>query len=286
MQYNPANPLIVQGDRTILLEVDNPLYPEARDAIAPFAELEKSPEHIHTYRLTPLSLWNAAAAGMPADAMIEALERFSKFPLPSNVPADLRELVSRYGRVRLERIDGQLRLITQDRPLLEELARQRGVRDYLGERFDDTSFAIDDVNRGVLKQALISVGYPAEDLAGLHARCGPSDRDSRQTTRAGLAFRGPRLSGRGRRGLLRRRRCSRWFRRDRLALRRRQDDRRPGGDGVAQDRNPDPHHEHDGRRAVEAGDPRQDRPRSRRWSAHTPAIPKRWRRSRWRPTRS
>ena len=74
MQYNPANPLIVQGDRTILLEVDNPLYAEARDAIAPFAELEKSPEHIHTYRLTPLSLWNAAAAGMPADAMIEALE--------------------------------------------------------------------------------------------------------------------------------------------------------------------------------------------------------------------
>jgi DNA excision repair protein ERCC-3 len=169
MQYNPANPLIVQGDRTILLEVDNPLHAEARDAIAPFAELEKSPEHIHTYRLTPLSLWNAAAAGMPADAMIEALERFSKFPLPSNVPADLRELVSRYGRVRLERKEGQLRLITQDRALLEELARQRGVRDYLGERFDDTSFAIDDAHRGVLKQALITVGYPAEDLAGYTA---------------------------------------------------------------------------------------------------------------------
>jgi DNA excision repair protein ERCC-3 len=166
MQYNSANPLIVQGDRTILLEVDNPLYPEARDAIAPFAELEKSPEHIHTYRLTPLSLWNAAAAGMPAATMVAALERFSKFPLPSNVPADLNELVSRYGRVRLERIDGRLRLITQDRPLLEELARQRGVRDYLGERFDETSFIIDDINRGVVKQALISVGYPAEDLAG------------------------------------------------------------------------------------------------------------------------
>jgi DNA excision repair protein ERCC-3 len=169
MQYNPANPLIVQGDRTILLEVDNPLHPDARDAIAPFAELEKSPEHIHTYRLTPLSLWNAAAAGMPADTMIAALEKYSKFPLPSNVPADLRELVSRYGRVRLQRIDGQLRLITNDRPLLEELARQRGVRDYLGERIDDTTFAIDDGNRGVLKQALIAVGYPAEDMAGYTA---------------------------------------------------------------------------------------------------------------------
>jgi DNA excision repair protein ERCC-3 len=166
MQYNPANPLIVQGDRTVLLEVDNPLYPQARDALAPFAELEKSPEHIHTYRLSPLSLWNAAAAGMSADAMIEALAQFSKFPLPANVPTDLRELVSRYGRVCLKRIDGALRLISSDSHLLEELARRKGVRDYLGERVDETSFNIDDAFRGVLKQALISVGYPAEDLAG------------------------------------------------------------------------------------------------------------------------
>ena len=100
MQYNPANPLIVQGDRTVLLEVDNPLYSQARDVLAPFAELEKSPEHIHTYRLSPLSLWNAAAAGMTADQMIEALTTYSKFPIPANVPADLKELVSRYGRVR------------------------------------------------------------------------------------------------------------------------------------------------------------------------------------------
>ena len=169
MQYNPANPLIVQGDRTILLEVDNPLHAEARDAIAPFAELEKSPEHIHTYRLTPLSLWNAAAAGMSAESMAAALEKYSKFPVPSNVPADLRELVSRYGRVRLHRVDGQLRLSTLDRPLLEELARQRGVRDYLGERIDETSFAVDDAHRGVLKQGLIASGYPAEDLAGYTA---------------------------------------------------------------------------------------------------------------------
>ena len=90
MPYNPANPLIVQGDRTVLLEVDNPLHAEARDALAPFAELEKSPEHIHTYRLTPLSLWNAAAAGMTADAMIEALTNYRKFPIPPNLPADLQ----------------------------------------------------------------------------------------------------------------------------------------------------------------------------------------------------
>ena len=166
MQYNPANPLIVQGDRTVLLEVDNPRYPEARDALAPFAELEKSPEHIHTYRLSPLSLWNAAAAGMTADAMIEALTSFSKFPLPPTLAVDLAELVGRFGRVRLLRVEGALRLVTNDKALLEELARRKEVRGYLGERLDPTTFAVDDAFRGVLKQALIAVGYPAEDLAG------------------------------------------------------------------------------------------------------------------------
>src|SRR6185369_6507740 len=129
MQYNPANPLIVQGDRTVLLEVDNPLHADARDAIAPFAELEKSPEHIHTYRLTSLSLWNAAAAGMSAEAMVEVLRQFSKFPLPTNLPTDLTELVSRYGRVRLEKADDKLRLVCPDKPLLEELIRQPKIRE-------------------------------------------------------------------------------------------------------------------------------------------------------------
>src|ERR671928_166469 len=87
--FDPANPFIVQSDRSVLVEVDNPRYAEARDALAPFAELEKSPEHIHTYRLTPLSLWNAAAAGMSAEAMVDVLERFSKFPLPPSLAVDL-----------------------------------------------------------------------------------------------------------------------------------------------------------------------------------------------------
>src|SRR6266446_5882499 len=131
--YDPNNPLIVQGDRTIFVEVDNPRYAEARDALAPFAELEKSPEHIHTYRLTPLSLWNAAAAGLTAREMIEVLARYSKFPLPTKLPADIAETVSRYGRVRLERVPagvegaGMLRLVCPDRPLLEELARQQKI---------------------------------------------------------------------------------------------------------------------------------------------------------------
>src|SRR5262249_8014197 len=132
MNYDPSNPLIVQGDRSVLVEVDNPRYAEARDALAPFAELEKSPEHIHTYRLSDLSLWNAAAAGMTADAMVEVLRRYSKFPLPTNLAADLAERVSRYGRVKLEKFEDKLRLVCMDRPLLEELARQPRVRDYLG----------------------------------------------------------------------------------------------------------------------------------------------------------
>src|ERR1700733_373456 len=103
--YDPNNPLIVQSDRSILVEVDNPRYAAARDALAPFAELEKSPEHIHTYRITNLSLWNAAAAGITAEQMLEVLGSFTKFPLPSNLAADLEEVVSRCGRIRLEKLD-------------------------------------------------------------------------------------------------------------------------------------------------------------------------------------
>jgi DNA excision repair protein ERCC-3 len=187
MNYDPSNPLIVQGDRSVLVEVDNPRYAAARDALAPFAELEKSPEHIHTYRLTPLSLWNAAAAGLTAEAMVEVLRQYSKFPLPTNLAADISELVGRYGRVKLERYGDKLRLVCGDRPLLEELARQPRVRDYLGDRVDATSFAVEPSFRGVLKQGLIAVGYPAEDLAGYTEGASLALR-LRERARSGLPF--------------------------------------------------------------------------------------------------
>jgi DNA excision repair protein ERCC-3 len=164
--YDPANPLIVQGDRTVLVEVDNALYAEARDALAPFAELEKSPEHIHTYRISDLSLWNAAAAGITAEQMVDVLTRYSKFPVPSNLPIDIAERVSRYGRVKLERDGERLRLVCADAPLLAELARQPKLRQFLGEKLDSRSYAIEPGFRGVVKQMLITIGYPAEDLAG------------------------------------------------------------------------------------------------------------------------
>ncbi len=185
--YDPTNPFIVQSDRSILVEVDNPKYAAARDALAPFAELEKSPEHIHTYRITPLSLWNAAAAGMTADQMIDVLARYSKFPLPGNLAVDLAELAGRYGRIQLVRDGDRLRLICTDAPLLEELVRQPKIRQYLGDQIEASSYAVEPKYRGVLKLALIAVGYPAEDLAG-YTEGAPLAIQLRKTARSGLPF--------------------------------------------------------------------------------------------------
>lgn len=185
--FDPANPLIVQSDRSILVEVDNPKYSVARDALAPFAELEKSPEHIHTYRLTPLSLWNAAAAGLSADDMLDVLARFSKFALPTNLAPDIYELVSRYGRLKLERDRDQLKLTSNDLTLMEELIRQPKLRPLLGERIGKTSFQVEPAFRGVVKQALLAVGYPVEDLAG-YTEGAPLEIRLRRIARSGLPF--------------------------------------------------------------------------------------------------
>src|SRR3954463_14093242 len=94
--FAPTHPFIVQSDRSVLVEVENPKYAEARDALAPFAELEKSPEHIHTYRISNLSLRTAAAARSTADELLAVLRSFTMFPTPRNLPLDLAETVSRY----------------------------------------------------------------------------------------------------------------------------------------------------------------------------------------------
>jgi DNA excision repair protein ERCC-3 len=164
--YDPTNPLIIQSDRTLLLETQGPRFEAARTAIAPFAELEKSPEYIHTYRVTPLSLWNAAAAGLSADEMIARLHAFAKYPVPQNVVADIRDLAGRWGRLKLL-ADGESLLLRFDHPaLLAELARRSELAPLLGEPLDATSYRVPAGNRGALKQALIAAGWPAEDLAG------------------------------------------------------------------------------------------------------------------------
>jgi DNA excision repair protein ERCC-3 len=165
--YVPQNPLIVQGDHTVLLEVDNPRYADARDVLARFAELVKSPEHIHTYRLTPLSIWNACAVGETAESIVEALRRLSKYPLPGHVAASVRDFASRYGCLKLTRRDeGSLRLWARDLPLAEELAHQKTLVPLLRARPAPLEFDIAAAERGRLKQALIKLGFPTEDLAG------------------------------------------------------------------------------------------------------------------------
>ncbi|HKB48311.1 MAG TPA: helicase-associated domain-containing protein, partial [Ktedonobacterales bacterium] len=131
MPIQPQNPLVVQSDRTLLLEVDHPLYAEARDALAQFAELEKSPEHVHSYRLTPLSLWNAAAAGLDAASVVEMLGRFSKYDLPPNVVSDVRDYIGRYGKLKLVREGANLVLRSDDAPLIAEVARQKRMQPYV-----------------------------------------------------------------------------------------------------------------------------------------------------------
>ena len=164
--FSPTNPLFVQGDLELLLEVANPLYEEARDAIAPFTELVKSPEHLHTYRISPLSLWNAAASGHNADEIVTRLRQFSKFPVPPNVIKEVSEAVSRYGRIRLVRFGEQILLQSDETKLMDEIARSKGVSTFLGERLDANSITVFPEARGLLKMALARLRFPVEDLAG------------------------------------------------------------------------------------------------------------------------
>ena len=159
-------PLIVQSDKTVLLEVDHAQAAEARAALAPFAELERAPEHVHTYRITPLALWNARAAGHDAEQVVDVLENYSRFPVPQALLIDVAETMSRYGRVRLHAHPAHgLILESEEPPILEELSRGATGK-LLGSRIDEHSIAVPPSERGRLKQALLKASWPAEDLAG------------------------------------------------------------------------------------------------------------------------
>lgn len=159
-------PLIVQSDKTVLLEVDHAQAAEARAALAPFAELERAPEHVHTYRITPLALWNARAAGRDAEQVVDVLENYSRFPVPQALLVDVAETMSRYGRVRLHAHPAHGLILESDEPpILEELTRGATGK-LLGARIDEHSIAVPPSERGRLKQALLKAGWPAEDLAG------------------------------------------------------------------------------------------------------------------------
>lgn len=168
MSVDYDNPLIVQSDHTVLLEAASPKADDARAALARFAELEKSPEHIHTYRITPLSLWNAAAAGLDAEAVAATLTDYAKYPVPDSVLAEVADQLSRYGRLRIVRDfdTGGLALTSAEPALLAEVVGDRAVAVNLGERLDGNRYAVRLGDRGTLKQALLALGWPASDEAG------------------------------------------------------------------------------------------------------------------------
>jgi DNA excision repair protein ERCC-3 len=160
-------PLIVQSDKTLLLEIDHKDSSACRMAIAPFAELERAPEHVHTYRLTPLGLWNARAAGHDAESVVDALVRFSRYAVPHALLVDVADTMDRYGRLQLlNHPTHGLVLHALDRAVLVEVTRNRKISPMLGDRVGDDSVLVHPSERGRLKQALLKVGWPAEDLAG------------------------------------------------------------------------------------------------------------------------
>jgi DNA excision repair protein ERCC-3 len=166
MQYRPENPLIIQSDLTLLLETMGPHFTEARDALARFAELVKSPEYVHTWRISPLSLWNAASAGGTVEGVVETLQRFAKYDVPPNVPVWVRETMSRYGRIQMLPDSRGVLLVCVDAPLATHISKLKGVKDLIAEQLSPTTLLIPTLNRGLLKQLLVGHGHPVKDLAG------------------------------------------------------------------------------------------------------------------------
>ncbi len=202
MQRDPSNPLIVQGDRSILLDIHAPRSAEARCALIPFAELEKSPEHLHTYRITPLSLWNAASAGLTPEEILSVLDDFSRYPVPANLLVWVSEIMSRFGEVTMEEVPGgadengdngipagqQLILKTASRKVFLEISASKKTSKYLfpvpGK---ENAFTLDLLNRGTVKQELLRLGWPVKDLVPLKAGS-PLEVRLRKETTGGKPF--------------------------------------------------------------------------------------------------
>ncbi|MFG2845590.1 DNA repair helicase XPB [Kitasatospora sp. NPDC048296] len=160
-------PLIVQSDKTLLLEIDHPKAADCRRAIAPFAELERAPEHVHTYRVTPLGLWNARAAGHDAEQVVDALVTYSRYPVPHALLVDVADTMGRYGRLQLLKHPTHgLVLTTTDRPVLEEVLRSKKIVPLVGARVGPDTVVVHPSERGQIKQVLLKLGWPAEDFAG------------------------------------------------------------------------------------------------------------------------
>ncbi len=189
MAYNPENPLIVQSDMTVLLETMGPRYEPAREFINQFAELTKSPEYLHTYTITPLSLWNAASAGVSLESIVAGFNEYAKYDVPPNVITETRELLARFGSIKLLKDEdtGELLLRCRELAVAEEILAAPSVRPLLDKRLSDLEIRVLPDVRGRLKQALIKQGYPVEDLAGF-VEGDPLDVSFRDVTLKGREF--------------------------------------------------------------------------------------------------
>ena len=184
---NPNGAIIVQSNLEIMVEVDNPNYTTARDAIAPFTELVKSPEHLHTYKISHLSLWNAAATGLRAPEVLERLESQSRYPIPPTVVTEIEDYMARYGLLRLKKEDGRLTMESDDKIMFLEICKLRDVEPFIIEYIDDTHVVVDPERRGHLKMVLTNAGFPVEDLAG-YTVGDPLPIQLRETTVSGKPF--------------------------------------------------------------------------------------------------
>ena len=164
---NPNGCIIVQSNMEILVEVDHPRYEEARDTIAPFTELVKSPEHLHTYKISHLSLWNAASTGLTPADVLERLDAQGKYPIPAAVASEVEEYMGRYGLLRLVKpAEGLLVLEADDAALFAEICRHKNVQPHLKSQVGPLAVEVDAQMRGHLKMALTEAGFPVQDLAG------------------------------------------------------------------------------------------------------------------------
>lgn len=184
---NPNGAIIVQSNLEIMVEVDNPNYTTARDAIAPFTELVKSPEHLHTYKISHLSLWNAAATGLRAPEVLERLESQSRYPIPPTVVTEIEDYMARYGLLRLKKEGDRLMMESDDKLMFLEICKLRDVEPFIVEYIDDTHVVVDSERRGHLKMVLTNSGFPVEDLAG-YTVGDPLPIQLRETTVSGKPF--------------------------------------------------------------------------------------------------
>ena len=169
MNIDPSNPLIVQGDGSILLETNHPKYEETREFLALFAELEASPDQLHKYSITPVSLWNAASSGNKAAAIIEQLRGYSKFDVPQEVQNQINETITRYGLVKITPHPtepyAKFRLKFANSYINRIFEKNHRLREYMLED-ENKNWAIAGGHRGVFKQRALNEGWPVEDIGG------------------------------------------------------------------------------------------------------------------------